>query len=155
MAALHTINRNITEVLTLYAKEKVVPMACERQMRKLRTEVTIAGEMIAALRVALCVRIISFGFDESTKFGLGLLSTNTQIEPHDALGTSVDVVMRGVTLTAGGTAEAISKWTSRRSSSPTLAASSHSGRRSTSGCSARAAGRRRTCPRLITSAYTA
>ena len=29
-----------------------------------------------------------FGFDESTKFGLGLLSTNTQIEPHDAPGTS-------------------------------------------------------------------
>ena len=104
-----TINRNITEVLTLFASEEMVPLACERQMRKLRGEVTIAGEMIAALRVALCTRIISFGFDESTKFGLGLLSTNTQIEPHDAPGTSVDVVMRGVTLTAGGTAEAISK----------------------------------------------
>lgn len=104
-----TINRNITEVLTLYASEEMVPLACERQMRKLRGEVTIAGEMISALRVALCTRIISFGFDESTKFGLGLLSTNTQLEPHDAPGTSVDVVMRGVTLTAGGTAEAISK----------------------------------------------
>ena len=96
-------------MLTVYAKEKVTPLACERQMRKLRGEVTIAGEMIAALRVALCTRIISFGFDESTKFGLNLLSTNTQLEPHDAPGTSVDVVMRGVTLTAGGTAEAISK----------------------------------------------
>ena len=104
-----TVNRNINEVLTLFASEEVVPLACEQQMRKLRIEVTIAGELIAALRVALCVRIISFGFDESTKFGLGLLSTNTQIEPHDALGTSVDVVMRGVTLTAGGTAEAISQ----------------------------------------------
>ena len=104
-----TVNRNITEVLTLFASEAVVPLACERQMRKLRGEVTIAGEMIAALRVALCTRIISFGFDESTKFGLGLLSTNTQIEPHDAPGTSVDIVMRGVTLTAGGTAAAISK----------------------------------------------
>ena len=102
-----TINRNITEVLTLFASEEVVPLACERQMRKLRTEVTIAGEMIAALRVALCNRIISFGFDESTKFGLGLLSTNTQIEPHDAPGTSIDVVMRGVTLTTGGTAKEI------------------------------------------------
>ena len=102
-----TINRNISEVLTLFASEEVVPLACERQMRKLRTEVTIAGEMIAALRVALCTRIISFGFDESTKFGLGLLSTNTQIEPHDAPGTSIDVVMRGVTLTTGGTAKEI------------------------------------------------
>ena len=87
-----TINRNITEVLTLYASEKMVPLASEKMMRRMRIEVTIAGEMIAALRVALCVRIISFGFDESTKFGLGLLSTNTQIEPHDARGTSVDVV---------------------------------------------------------------
>lgn len=103
------INSNITEVLTIYASHAVVPQHCERQMRKLRSELTIAGEMIAALRVALSCRIISFGFDESTKFGLGLLSTNTQIEPHDAPGTSVDVVMRGVTLTAGGTAQEISK----------------------------------------------
>ena len=104
-----TINRNISEVLTLFASAEVVPLACERQMRKLRGEVTIAGEMIAALRVALCTRIISFGFDESTKFGLCLLSTNTQIEPHDARGTSVDVVMRGITLTTGSTAEALAK----------------------------------------------
>ena len=94
------VNANITEVLTVFAKDAVVPLACKQEMRRLRTEVTIAGEMIAAIRVALCCRIISFGFDESTKFGLGLLSTNTQIEPHDAPGTSVDVVMRGVTLTA-------------------------------------------------------
>ena len=104
-----TISANITEVLTIYAAEAVVPQPCVRQMKKLRTEVAIAGEMIAALRVALAIRIISFGFDESTKWGLGLLSTNTQIEPHDAPGTSVDVVMRGATLTAGGTAEHISK----------------------------------------------
>ena len=62
-----TINRNITEMMMVYAKEKVVPHSCERQMRKLRTEVTIAGEMIAALRVALCIRIISFGRRASTR----------------------------------------------------------------------------------------
>jgi len=103
------VNANITEVLTIYAPFALTPQPCERQMRKLRSEVTVAGEMLAALRVALAIRIISFGFDESTKWGLGLLSTNTQIEPHDAPGTSVDVVMRGATLTAGGTAEKISK----------------------------------------------
>ena len=54
-----TINRNITEVLTLYASEEIVPLACERQMRKLRGEVTIAGKMIAAIRVALCTLIIA------------------------------------------------------------------------------------------------
>ena len=104
-----SINANITEVMLVYASNEVAPQPCPRQMRKLRGEVTIAGEMIAALRVALSIRIISFGFDESTKFGLGLLSSNTQIEPNDAPGTSVDVVMRGATLTAGGTAEKLSK----------------------------------------------
>ena len=54
-----TINRNITEVLTLYASEEIVPLACERHMRKLRGEVTIAGKMIAAIRVALCTLIIA------------------------------------------------------------------------------------------------
>jgi hypothetical protein len=43
-----TVNRNISEVLTLFASDQVVPLACARQMRKLRSEVTIAGEMIAA-----------------------------------------------------------------------------------------------------------
>lgn len=76
-------------------------------MRRSRGELTIAGEAIAAFRVASCKRIISFGFDESTKFGLGMLATNTQIEPHDAPGTSIDVLLRGVTLTAGGTAKKI------------------------------------------------
>ena len=46
-------------------------------------ELTVAGECLAAFRVALAKRIISFGWDESTKFGLGLLSSNTQIETPD------------------------------------------------------------------------
>ena len=78
-----------------------MPLPCEREMQKKRGELTVAGEAIAAFRVALCRRIISFGWDESTKFGMGLLSTNTQIEPHDAPGTSVDLVQRGGALTAG------------------------------------------------------
>ena len=70
---------------------------------------TVAGECLAAFRVALAKRIYTFGFDESTKFGLGLLSSNIQIEPHDKPGTSVDVVMRGATLTAGGKSEELAK----------------------------------------------
>ena len=73
----------------------------------MRGQLTVAGECLAAFRVALARRVISFGFDESTKFGMGLLSTNTQIEPHDAPGTTVDVVQRGACLTAGGTAAEI------------------------------------------------
>ena len=78
-------------------------------MRAQRIELTVAGECIANFRVAKAKRIISCGSDESTKFGDSLLSTNTQIVPHDAPGTSVDVLQRSCTLTNGGNAEAIAK----------------------------------------------
>ena len=92
------IAANISDVLRLFASEEVIPMPCVREMQRMRHELTVAGECLAAFRVALCKRIISFGFDESTKFGLGLLSSSTQIEPHDAPGTTVDVVLRGRSL---------------------------------------------------------
>ena len=98
---------NISDVIGALAPQQEMPLPCETEIGRMRGELTIASEAIAAFRVALSKRIISFGWDESTKFGLGLLSSNAQIEPHDAPGTSVDVVMRGATLTAGGTAEAI------------------------------------------------
>ena len=103
------VGANVRDVLRVHAPDVEYAEPCEREMRKRRIELTIAGECMANFRVGLALRIISFGSDESTKFGLGLLSTNTQIEPHDAPGTSVDVVQRGATLTAGGTAEAIAK----------------------------------------------
>ena len=96
---------NIHDALSAYAHGTVEFLPCEREIAKMRGELTIASEAIAAFRVALSKRIISFGWDESTKFGLGLLSSNTQIETQE--GEIVDVVMRGATLTAGGTAEAI------------------------------------------------
>jgi len=98
------INANISDALSVFAPDSMVPLPCEREVKKMRGELTIAGEALAAFRVARCPRIISFGFDESTKFGIGLLSTNTQIEPHDAPGTSIDVVMRGVTVSSSGKA---------------------------------------------------
>ena len=79
----------------------------ERQLQLMRGEVTVGGEAIAALRMASAKRFVSFGFDESTKFGKNVLSTNAQIEQQD--GSVVDVVPRGATLTAGGTADEISK----------------------------------------------
>ena len=57
--------------------------------------------------MAKSLRVISFGWDDSTKFGKGVMSTNTQVEPHDAPGTVINVVQRGATLiTGGGTSEA-------------------------------------------------
>ena len=49
-------------------------------IRALRAETTILGEACAALQVLCAKRIISFGFDESTKRGDGVASTNIQIE---------------------------------------------------------------------------
>ena len=103
------INANITEVLSVYAPEEVTPQHCERAIRAMRIECTIAGEALNAWRFATARRIISFGEDESTKWGKSIITTNAQIEPHEAPGTSVDIVLRGGTLTAGGTSEALAK----------------------------------------------
>ena len=107
---------NIADVIKAYAPKADVPMPCQRRVQIMRGELSIASEAIAAFRVALCKRIVSFGWDESTKFGLGLLSSNTQIETAD--GNVVDVVMRGATLTAGGTAEVRAASPPRVDSSP-------------------------------------
>ena len=100
------INADITDVLRAMG-EDVPPLPSERELKRMRNEVTVAGECLAAFQVALAQRIVSFGFDESTKFGLGLLASNTQIETQE--GEIVDVVLRGATLTAGGTSERVAK----------------------------------------------
>ena len=104
------ISANISDALAFYAPEKYEheTLPCERQLQKMRGELTLAGEAMAAYRIALSRRIISFGFDESTKYGLGVLSTNVQLEPHDAPGSSVDIVPRGACLIAGGKATEVS-----------------------------------------------
>jgi hypothetical protein len=60
---------------------------------------------MAAFQLALAIRIISFGFDESTKWGLSIMSTNVQIETAE--GHIIDVVPRGAALCSGGTAEEV------------------------------------------------
>ena len=99
------IHANVSDAIGALTQEDEVTLPGDRDIIKMRGELTIASEAIAAFRVALSKRIISFGWDESTKFGLGLLSSNTQIETHE--GEVVDVVMRGAALTAGGKAEAV------------------------------------------------
>lgn len=102
------VNANIIEVLRIYAPEAIVPQPCERQLRKMRGELTIAGEALAAFKIGKALRLVSFGFDESTKFGISLLSTNIQIEPHHRPGSIMDVVPRGATVAAGTSANKLS-----------------------------------------------
>ena len=66
------INQNITDALRTFAEEKNVPLPCVDEIRRMRGSLTVAGECLAAFRVALARRIISFGFDESTKFGISI-----------------------------------------------------------------------------------
>ena len=91
-------------MLRVYAPGAFAPQPCEQQLRKMRGELTIAGECIAAYRVAACLRILSFGWDESNKWGLGLLSSNMQIIERGA-SEPVNLVPRGATLTAADLAD--------------------------------------------------
>eukprot|EP00965_Chrysotila_dentata_P131948 4362254-Pleurochrysis_carterae.AAC.1 len=70
---------------------------------KLRSEMAILGEMLAARRVAELRRVIFFGFDETTKFQVGTLSTNVLGEQAD--GRVVNIVLHGAFVIAGGTAD--------------------------------------------------
>ena len=99
------INANISEVLRVYAPDVVEPVSCERQIQKQRGELTIASEAMAFLRIGRSLRILSWGGDESTKFGKSIFACNFQIERHDRPGEIANVVPRGASLMAGGTAE--------------------------------------------------
>eukprot|EP00965_Chrysotila_dentata_P092316 3047062-Pleurochrysis_carterae.AAC.2 len=59
--------------------------------------------MLAARRVAELRRIVSFGFDETTNFQVGTLSTNVQGETVE--GRIVDIILRGAFVIPGGTAD--------------------------------------------------
>eukprot|EP00965_Chrysotila_dentata_P153466 5072496-Pleurochrysis_carterae.AAC.1 len=59
--------------------------------------------MLAARQVAELVRVISCGFDETSKFQVGTLSTNVQGVAAD--GSTVDIVLRGAFVIAGSTAD--------------------------------------------------
>ena len=60
------------------------PQPTERSIRAMRVEATIAGEAINAWRFAKARRIISFGEDESTKWGKAIITTNTGRRPRSS-----------------------------------------------------------------------
>ena len=99
------IGANIIEAAALFAPELQVAVPGEDRIRRMRQEATLLGETIACLRVASCKRVLSFGFDETTKMGEGLASVNIQIETQ--AGEICDEVMRGAFLIPGGTAEQV------------------------------------------------
>lgn len=74
-------------------------------VESMRQEATLLGEGTSAYRLAQCKRVVSFGFDETTKFGDGLASANFQIETVE--GDICDEVLRGAFLIPGGCADQV------------------------------------------------
>ena len=101
-----TISMNLTDVLEAVAPGVEVPGVSPSQARLLRTEVTVCSQAMAAFKFTIAVRILSFGWDESTKFGDGVISCNAQVQY--ANGTVEDICLRGLSiLPAGGTSAAV------------------------------------------------
>jgi len=98
---------NFVDAEALLAPGLNVPFPDLTMIRKMRQEATLLGEGVAAYRIASAKRIVSFGFDETTKFGDGLASTNFQIET--ASGEICDEVLRGAFLIPGGCADQVAK----------------------------------------------
>eukprot|EP00966_Prymnesium_polylepis_P183513 4252886-Prymnesium_polylepis.1 len=95
------ISHNLQDVFSLLFPYSDVPAMAETASRQLRTEVTVAGEAMAAWKFAAAKRILSFGWDESTKFGDGVFACNAQIENAD--GSIEDICLCGLSiLPAGG-----------------------------------------------------
>jgi hypothetical protein len=102
-----SIADNIVETLRLIVPVIEPAMPSKEMIRRMRGELTIAGETMTALRIASCKRVLSFGFDESTKKQVSLLSTNVQIDNED--GDLANVVPRGASVLCGGTGEKVAE----------------------------------------------
>eukprot|EP00966_Prymnesium_polylepis_P005849 133587-Prymnesium_polylepis.2 len=87
-----TVSHNIQDVLELIAPGLEVPGMSDSAQRQIRTEVTLAGEARAAWKFASCVRVLEFGWDESTKFGNGVFLCNMQVKNAD--GSIENVCLR-------------------------------------------------------------
>ena len=97
-----TVCSNLQDAICMLAPGVDVPAMSKSQIRALRGEVTLAGEAMAAWKFAACKRVMTFGWDESTKFGDSVFGCNFQVEHAD--GTIEDICLRGLSiLPEGGT----------------------------------------------------
>ena len=100
------ISQNIEDVLALLMPDVEIPAPCTQTLRRMRGEVTLASEAMAAWKFAKAKRILFAGWDESTKFGDSVFAMTFMVEYFD--GMREEVCLRGLTLLlAGGTSKAI------------------------------------------------
>ena len=108
-----TVSHNIQDVLNLIAPGLDIPATSTTTNTIVRSEVTLAGEVMAAWKFADCKRIMTAGWDESTKFGNAVFSCNFQVEHKD--GRTEDICLRGLSIMpAGGTSRAVLEHIERR-----------------------------------------
>ena len=101
-----TVSANIQDVLDTLAPGLDVAATTANTNRVIRGEVTLAGEAMAAWKFATAVRILFFGWDESTKFGDAVFGCSFMVEYAD--GSREDICLRGLSiLPSGGTSKAV------------------------------------------------
>ena len=101
-----TTTQNLQDAFSLLLPGARVPGVTGVTARQLRTVGTLASQTMAAYKFASALRILSFGWDESTKFGDGVFSCNAQVKYAD--GTVEDICLRGLSiLPEGGTSKAV------------------------------------------------
>ena len=100
------VGPNVVDAAQLLAPGANVREPHFKQIRKMRAEMGLAGQAMAAAQFASCQHVLCSGFDETSKQQTGLLSTNFQCVKED--GAVHNVVLQGVVIIPGGTAA--SRW---------------------------------------------
>ena len=101
-----TIADNIEDVLALILPGVKIRAPAVSTLRRMRGQVTLTSEAMAAWKFASTKRILFAGWDESTKFGDSVFAMTFLVEYFD--GEREEVCLRGLTmLPTGGTSKAI------------------------------------------------
>ena len=101
-----TCAANVQDILDLLAPGNSIASPCTRSSQIQRGEVTLSGEAMAAWKFAECKRVMTVGWDESTKFTNSVFAIYCQVEMFD--GSIEEVCLRGMTvLPDGGTSAAV------------------------------------------------
>jgi hypothetical protein len=96
----------VQDIIDLIMPGAKIASPCARSSQIQRGEVTLTGEAMAALQFAACKRVMTVGWDESTKFTDSVFAIYCQLEMYD--GSIIEVFLCGLTiLPDGGTSAAI------------------------------------------------
>lgn len=104
LTPVRAVARNLKDAQALFAPGTPFREASMSLVYECRQELPLLGESLAAYQVGMAARVMSFGYDASTKLHVEGLSSNTQIMTTD--GQVRDVVQRCFAVIPGGEAQA-------------------------------------------------